>query len=85
MSIIPGLLCYAEIAKLRKLKPQTIRWLAMRKDFPPCEQLIGPTKFFNTEAVKLYFRTRVDGRTIEARHINRRSRGRAFCKKDDVS
>ena len=79
MSIIPGLVCYAEIAEIHKLKPQTIRWLAMRKDFPPCEKVIGVTRFFDKGAVKFFFQTRVDGRSIEARHANRRSRGRAFC------
>jgi hypothetical protein len=56
------MLTYVEIADLHGLQPQTIRLLAMRKDWPPCEKVIGRTVFFNKDAVTEYFRTRVDGR-----------------------
>jgi len=47
-----------EIATDRGLKYQSVRRLAMQKDWPPVELQVGPCKFYSREAVDFYFKTR---------------------------
>jgi hypothetical protein len=44
-----------EIAKEHGLKYQSVRRLAMKKDWPPVELRVGPCKFYSREAVDFYF------------------------------
>jgi hypothetical protein len=47
-----------EIAADRGLKYQSVRRLAMQKDWPPVELRVGPCKFYSREAVDFYFKIR---------------------------
>jgi hypothetical protein len=72
--VFRDLIRQSEIAERHGLSLQSVRRLAMDKDWPPVERQIGNVKFYATFAVDYFFETRIDRRQFNRRKPRKRRR-----------